>query len=195
MAKIDVRCPVCGGTNVSDNRLFIWDFLASLVLDQIVDWIYNSVVGFLGDFFALMGQMGAELFDLPWVEAVTMFFGNFAWALYITGIVVAGFECAIEAQNGRGDIKATCLNILKGFFVIPIQAELLGFQRNGFTVVAAFFFKAIILFANQRDVVLYILELAVSCHHAGERIGFVQAKLDIQSAFSVVLINRLTKLR
>jgi len=103
-----------------DNRLFIWDFLASLVLDQIVDWIYNSVVGFLGDFFALMGQMGAELFDLPWVEAVTLFFGNFAWALYITGIVVAGFECAIEAQNGRGDIKATCLNILKGFFAVNL---------------------------------------------------------------------------
>jgi len=103
-----------------DTRVFIWDFLASLVLDQIVDWIYNSVVGFLGDFFALMGQMGAELFDLPWVEAVTMFFGNFAWALYITGIVVAGFECAIEAQNGRGDIKATCLNILKGFFAVNL---------------------------------------------------------------------------
>jgi len=100
--------------------LFIWDFLASLVLDQIVDWIYNSVVGFLGDFFALMGQMGAELFDLPWVEAVTMFFGNFAWALYITGIVVAGFECAIEAQNGRGDIKAVGLNILKGFFAVNL---------------------------------------------------------------------------
>ena len=100
--------------------MFIWDFLASLVLDQIVDWIYNSVVGFLGDFFALMGQMGAELFDLPWVEAVTLFFGNFAWALYITGIVVAGFECAIEAQNGRCDIKATCLNILKGFFAVNL---------------------------------------------------------------------------
>ena len=50
-----------------------------------------------------------------------MFFGNFAWALYITGIVVAGFECAIEAQNGRGDIKATALNILKGFFAVNLS--------------------------------------------------------------------------
>ena len=48
------------------DTLFIWDFLAALVLDQIIEWLYNSVVGFLGDFFALMGQMGAELFDLPW---------------------------------------------------------------------------------------------------------------------------------
>lgn len=44
---------------------FIWDFVASVVLNQIVDWIYQTVVGFLGDFFSMMGQMGAELFDLP----------------------------------------------------------------------------------------------------------------------------------
>ena len=107
--------------------MFVWDFVASVVLDQIIDWLYNTVVGFFGDFFALIGQMGAELFDLPWVEAVILFFGNFAWALYITGIVVAGFEHAIEAQNGRGDLKATSLNVLKGFFavnlftIVPVQ--------------------------------------------------------------------------
>ncbi|GHU80333.1 hypothetical protein FACS1894191_5410 [Clostridia bacterium] len=100
--------------------MFIWDFLAAIVLDQIMDWLYAKVVGFLGDFFALMGQMGAELFDLPWVEAVTLFFSNFAWALYVTGIVVAAFECAIEAQNGRGDLKAAALNILKGFFAVNL---------------------------------------------------------------------------
>jgi hypothetical protein len=42
--------------------LFIWDFIAGTVLDQIMEWIYNSVVGFLGDFFGLMGAMSAELF-------------------------------------------------------------------------------------------------------------------------------------
>jgi len=71
--------------------------------------------------------MGAELFDLLWVDTVILFFGNFAWALYITGIVVAGFEYAIEAQNGRGDLKATSLNVLKSFFavnlftIVPVQ--------------------------------------------------------------------------
>jgi hypothetical protein len=117
--------------------LFIWDFLAALVLDQIMEWIYNSIVGFLGDFFSLMGQMGAELFDLPWVEGITMFFGNFAWALYITGIVVAVFECAIEAQNGRGDMKAVSLNVLKGFFavnlfnILPIQLYRFSISLQG----------------------------------------------------------------
>ncbi len=100
--------------------VFIWDFIAGVVLDQIMEWIYNSVVGFLGEFFAMMGAMGAELFDLPWVEGIIVFFGNFAWALYITGIVVAAFECAIEAQNGRGDVKAVFINMLKGFFAVNL---------------------------------------------------------------------------
>ena len=44
--------------------MFIWDFVADTVLGQIVDWIYGQMIGFLGNFFSLMGQMGAELFEL-----------------------------------------------------------------------------------------------------------------------------------
>lgn len=32
--------------------MFIWEFAADLVLGQIVNWVYNQVVGFLGNFFA-----------------------------------------------------------------------------------------------------------------------------------------------
>lgn len=41
--------------------MFIWDFLLGTVMDQFIDWIYGQVVGFLGDFFAQMGNMGVEL--------------------------------------------------------------------------------------------------------------------------------------
>ena len=34
-----------------------------------MDWIYGQIVGFLGNFFALMGNMGVELFELEWVSA------------------------------------------------------------------------------------------------------------------------------
>ncbi|MCI8650756.1 MAG: hypothetical protein HFG20_11645 [Anaerotruncus sp.] len=104
--------------------MFIWEFVAAVVLDQIVDWIYQTVVGFLGDFFNLMGQMGADLFELPWVEGVVLFFTNLGWALFTVGLVVAGFEFAIEAQNGRGDLKATCLNLFKGFFAVSLFGSL-----------------------------------------------------------------------
>ena len=46
--------------------MFIWDFVAAKVLGQIVDWFYSQIVGFLGNFFAEMGNMGAELFTMDW---------------------------------------------------------------------------------------------------------------------------------
>ncbi|WP_270809990.1 conjugal transfer protein TrbL family protein [Hungatella effluvii] len=107
--------------------MFIWDFVADAVLGQIVDWIYGQVLGFLGNFFAVMGNMGAELFELEWVQSLVMFFSNLAWALYVVGLVVAGFECAIEYQSGRGSIRDTSLNALKGFMaaslfsVVPVE--------------------------------------------------------------------------
>ena len=37
--------------------MFIWDFVAATVLDDIIDWIYSQIIGFLGNFFAEMGNM------------------------------------------------------------------------------------------------------------------------------------------
>ncbi len=48
-------------------QLFIWDFVADVVLGQIIDWIYSQTMGFLGNFFSEMGGMGVELFEMPWV--------------------------------------------------------------------------------------------------------------------------------
>ena len=48
-------------------QVFIWDFVADTVLGQIIDWIYGQIVGFLGDFFMQMGNMGADLFEMTWV--------------------------------------------------------------------------------------------------------------------------------
>ena len=95
--------------------MFIWDFVADTVLGQIVDWIYGQMIGFLGNFFSLMGQMGAELFELDWIQAIVLFFSQLAWVLYVVGLVVAVFECAIEYQSGRGSVRDTALNALKGF--------------------------------------------------------------------------------
>ena len=69
--------------------MFIWDFIADTVLGQIIDWIYGQIVGFLGDFFMQMGNMGADLFEMGWVQSIVLFFSYLAWALYATGLVVA----------------------------------------------------------------------------------------------------------
>ena len=100
--------------------MFIWDFVADKILGQIVDWFYGQVVGFLGNFFAEMGNMGVELFEMSWVQSIVLFSSYLAWALYGTGLVVACFECGIEYSSGRGNIRETALNAIKGFMAVSL---------------------------------------------------------------------------
>ena len=100
--------------------MFIWDFVADKILGQIVDWFYGQVVGFLGNFFSEMGNMGAELFTMDWVQSIVLFFSYLAWALYGTGLVVACFETGVEYSSGRGNIRETALNAIKGFMAVSL---------------------------------------------------------------------------
>ncbi|MEW6065109.1 hypothetical protein SAMN02745133_02560 [Desulforamulus putei DSM 12395] len=117
--------------------MFIWDFAADTVLGHIMDWIYAQIIGFLGEFFAMMGNMGAELFEMSWVQAIVLFFSYLAWALYGTGLVVSAFECGIEYQSGRGSIKDTALNAIKGFMavslftIVPVELYKLAITLQG----------------------------------------------------------------
>ena len=100
--------------------MFIWDFVASAVLDNIMDWIFAQIVGFLANFFAQMGNMGVEVFDLPWVQGVVDFFSQLGWALYGVSLVVCAFECGIEYSSGRGNVQRTAINALKGFLAVSL---------------------------------------------------------------------------
>ncbi|WP_041272932.1 conjugal transfer protein TrbL family protein [Desulfitobacterium hafniense] len=117
--------------------MFIWDFAADAVLEQILDWIYGQLIGFLGNFFAEMGNMGADLFEMSWVQFIILFFVYLAWALYVIGLVVSAFECAIEYQSGRGSVKDTALNALKGFMAVglfstvPVELYKLAISLQG----------------------------------------------------------------
>ena len=100
--------------------MFIWDFVASSVLDNIVDWLYAQIIGFLGDFFAQMGSMGVELFRLVWVQEVVRFFSQLGWALYGVSLVVCAFEFGIEYSSGRGNARQVLLNAVKGFMAVSL---------------------------------------------------------------------------
>ena len=100
--------------------MFIWDFVASTVMDELIDWFYGQLVGFLGNFFAQMGNMGVELFDLEWVQAVILFFSKLAWALFAVSLVVRAFECGIEYASGRANLQQTALDMIKGFFAVSL---------------------------------------------------------------------------
>ena len=100
--------------------MFLWDFVADKVMGQIVDWIYSKLLEFLGEFFGMMGSMGADLFDYDFVRAIIELFRLFGWALFVSGMVVAVFEIAVEYQSGRGSIKDACLNAMKGFMAVSL---------------------------------------------------------------------------
>ena len=100
--------------------MFIWDFVADVILWQIIDWAYGQTMGFLGNFFAEMGGMGVELFEMSWVQSIVLFFSQLAWALYAIGLVVACFECGVEYSSGRGNLKEVGLNAIKGFMAVSL---------------------------------------------------------------------------
>jgi hypothetical protein len=57
---------------------------------------------------------------MNWVQSIVLFFVYLAWALYGIGLVVSAFECGIEYQSGRGSIKDTAMNALKGFMAVSL---------------------------------------------------------------------------
>ena len=91
-------------------------------MDNLIDWFYGQVVGLLGNFFEIMGNMGVELFELEWVQAVVLFFSQLGWALYGVSLVVCAFEFGIEYSNGRGNLQHTALNAIKGFLAVSLFA-------------------------------------------------------------------------
>lgn len=90
-------------------------------------WFYETIYNAVAEYFTMMGNMGADIFDLDWVKATVSLFTMFGWALFVAGTVVAVFDVAIEYQNGRANIKTTAINVLKGFFacslfcVVPVE--------------------------------------------------------------------------
>lgn len=98
--------------------MLLFDFLLGDLMDQFLDWIYSQLIGFFGNFFSVMGNMGIELFEMNWVKSIILFFSYLAWALYGVGLVVAIFEVGIEYQTGRANVKDAALNAVKGFLAV-----------------------------------------------------------------------------
>ena len=93
----------------------------------MIRWFYETIFNAIADFFTLMGNMGADIFTLDWIQATVRLFTLIGWGLFIAGFVVAIFDMAIDYQNGSANIKNTCLHILMGFMccsmigVVPIR--------------------------------------------------------------------------
>ncbi len=143
--------------------MFGLDLAVDGVLDQFCDWIYGRLISFFGDFFSMINMMGAELFELQWIQAILSFFQYFAWALYVVGIVVAVFDLAVEMQRGKGGFQDIGMNVLKGFFAVSL-----------FTVV---------------PVELYIFCINLSDHLIGAVAGMSSSPGKLGTIAGMVMVN------
>lgn len=102
--------------------------LTGTIFDAMIQWLYTTVFSAISAFFEKMGNMGAEIFELSWIQAILRLFRLLGWLLFVCGIVIAVFDLAIEYNSGaRTNLKGTALNAMKGFAaasligVLPIE--------------------------------------------------------------------------
>ena len=116
------------GNAISSALSGVWETVSGSIWGVFMNWLYTSVYNALADFFTMMTELGANLFDLSWVQAALKFFSLFGWGLFVAGLAVAIFDIAIEYQSmGRINIKRQILPFLYGllavnlFTVVPVQ--------------------------------------------------------------------------
>ena len=115
------------GSAIGEVFDFLGEQISNAIWNTMIQWLYETIYNAVADFFTMMGNMGADVFDLEWVQATINLFTLFGWALFVAGTVVAVFDVAVEYQNGRANIKTTAINVLKGFFacslfgVVPVE--------------------------------------------------------------------------
>lgn len=100
--------------------MFIWNFVAEHVFNSMLSWLQMMMVGFLNEFFSQMNNMGVEIFEYDWMQAIVLFFNRLGWALFVIGFILAVFECAIAYQKGQGSIQDVGLNLIKGFMAVSL---------------------------------------------------------------------------
>ncbi len=105
-----------------------WTSVSDTIWGKFMQFLYGIVYTALAEFFTMMTEIGANLFDLTWVQSALHFFNMFGWGLFIAGLAVAIFDTAIEYQTmGRFNIKKQVLPFLYGllavnlFTVVPVE--------------------------------------------------------------------------
>ncbi len=58
---------------------FLGTQVSNAIWNTMLKWFYETIYDAVADFFALMGNMGADIFELDWVKATVMLFTLFGW--------------------------------------------------------------------------------------------------------------------
>lgn len=109
------------GDSIGSALSSAWESISDSIWGKFIAWIYTLVYDAISGFLTLITNMGADLFELPWVESALEFFSLFGWGLFLAGLVVAIFDIAIEYQSmGRVNIKKQVLPFIWGLFAVNL---------------------------------------------------------------------------
>ena len=109
---------------IGDGISSLWDNTVGSAVDAITDeiwdimfsWLFNLIYGAIADLFEFINSTTSDIFALSWVRSFISLFHHMGWILFVCGLIVAVFDCAIAYESGQNSIKTTCINVLKGFF-------------------------------------------------------------------------------
>ena len=57
----------------------IGETIVNAIWDSLMKWLFNAFYDSVADVFTQMGDMGAEIFDLSWIESTVRLFFLFGW--------------------------------------------------------------------------------------------------------------------
>lgn len=173
-------------------------FTVQNAMEQLAAFFYYGAQTALKDFQQYMGNMGLEVFDNSFSQALITFFLLMARSLLLVGVIVALFEYAIAAQSGSGDILSTGTNILKGvlatelFTVIPVKLYALTVNMqevmagilnwDGFTLDTEQAAQTSSPAVSLLDSIISVMQASIASKPLLSVVGFVQSAIPDGSA-------------
>ena len=162
------------GNAISSALASAWEMVTDSIWGKFMTWLYTLVYDAAADFFTMMTEIGANLFDLLWVKSALEFFSLFGWGLFVAGLVVAIFDIAIEYQSmGRLNIKKQVMPFVYGLFAV-----------NLFTTVPVELFRFCVTLQNTfvKDLAQDVIKMNLSLQEAAENVLILFKPMSMPSA-------------
>lgn len=62
------------GSAIGEVFDFLGEQISNAIWNTMIQWLYETIYNAVADFFTMMGNMGADVFDLEWVQATINLF-------------------------------------------------------------------------------------------------------------------------
>lgn len=154
------------GSAIGEVFDFLGEQISNAIWNTMIQWLYETIYNAVADFFTMMGNMGADVFDLEWVQAtINLFtlFGVVAVELYKFCISLQNTFSkdlsSIMAGQQSIDLAGQSTSVLEGSFAVANQTT---FGLLNLLCLIAFAYCVIkIFFANIKRGGILLIQMAV----------------------------------